>query len=387
MCTPHGHPASIPVERLVTRRGFLRAGVAATLAGATASTLRAWPASAQVPPGAPGCVPAAGISLQLYTMRDVMASDLDGTFAALADIGFRTVEHAGFTGADDAASFKEALDAHGLHATSGHQGVPYPYDAAAWEATIEDALLLGQTRMVEPAPAIALGPLVLNQVGDAIAGTFGQPNPAHVTAPAALWADFAATLNEAGAAARDAGLRLGYHNHDPEFAPLADAPGKRGYDILLEETDPDLVHFELDLYWAWAGETDPVELLEAHPTRFQQFHVKDMAPDGSITFPGTGIIDFDRIFVRAAELDVPIEEWIIEQDNAGQDAVETARLGFELLTATCAAAPTPTPAPPSGGGDQDVDDLPATGGGLAGMAAMGLAGALALRTRHRTESS
>ncbi|MFT5223775.1 MAG: sugar phosphate isomerase/epimerase [Glaciecola sp.] len=379
MCTPHASNLRADTSHLLSRRGFLRAG--AGTAAVIAATGRLRPASAQE--SALFCVPQDRISLQLYTMREDMGTDLAGTLQGIHDIGFRQVEHAGYdqTEGGTANDLKAALDTAGLRASSGHRGIPYPFDAAAMEVLIEDALVLGATSIVEPLPNFALAGLVPGII-------LGQAAPVSPI-PGAVWADFAATLNQAGAMAADAGLRVGYHNHNPEFAPLAE--GGTGYDVLLAETDPELVHFELDLYWSWAAGQDPVELLEAHPSRFKQFHVKDMDADGAITDPGTGVIDFDRIFAAADANNVPVQEYTIEQDNAGTDSLRTAQRGWELLTGTCAEQDLLQATPPAST-SQDADEpavapepsgLPATGGGLVGLGAIGLAGMLALRDRTR----
>ncbi|MFP1625237.1 TIM barrel protein [Streptomyces sp. 5K101] len=306
------------MRALLGRRGFLKAGAAAAVLG-TAGTAGA-PSAVAAPDAVPQeqrpqrdkhRVPPEAVSIQLYTMRELMDADLDGTFAGLAAIGYRKVEQAGFHGRT-AREFKRALDAHGLRATSGHQS-PYPYDESRWRKMIEDAFILGQRYMVEPLPAFIATGLV-----------------SPLSPPSLAWGQYAHDLNKAAEQAGIFGIEVGYHNHNVEFLPLPDDPGRTGYDILLAETDPGLVHFELDLYWAWRAGQDPVELLEAHPTRFRQFHVKDMDENGDITAPGAGVIDFARVFQAAANLG--ITEYIVEQDNAGQNAMETARLGFDLLS-------------------------------------------------------
>ena len=141
--------------------------------------------------------------------------------------------------------------------------------------------------------------------------------------------------------AHDAGLGFGLHNHFWEFLPLKDSP-QVGSDILIAETDPRYVHFEVDLFWAWFGHHDPAQLVTFVQDRISQFHVKDMIllPDGATppvpgapyTFadPGTGIIDFNRIF--AAKTASPARtEYIIERDDAGAAALNTAEVGFRFL--------------------------------------------------------
>lgn len=318
MCIDYPNGQSADMRDLVSRRGFLKAGAAAAGLGAVgmAGVPTAFAVGDSVPQdvrprGDRHRVPSEAVSIQLYTMRELMDADLDAALAGLAGIGYRKVEQAGFHGRT-AREFKSALDAHGLRATSGHQS-PYPYEESRWRKMIEDAYILGQRYMVEPLPAFIATGLV-----------------SPLSPPSLEWAQYAQDLNKAAEQARIFGIEVGYHNHNAEFVPLPDDPSRNGYDILLAETDPELVHFELDIYWAWRAGHDPVELLQAHPTRFRQFHVKDMDENGDITAPGAGVIDFARVFQAAVGLG--ITEYIIEQDNAGQNAMETARLGFDLLS-------------------------------------------------------
>ena len=153
-----------------------------------------------------------------------------------------------------------------------------------------------------------------------------------VTRDSATWAAFARDLNRAGKMARRVGLKLGYHNHNWEFFRLTDDPSMTAFDVLIEETDPRYVHFELDLFWSWRGATDPVDILDRIDGRVLQYHVKDLNQAGSFADPGDGLIDFVRIF-RAQE----VEEYIVERDDAGSpprmpaDALTTAEVGFEYL--------------------------------------------------------
>jgi len=102
----------------------------------------------------------------------------------------------------------------------------------------------------------------------------------------------------------------------------------------VSETDPRLVHFEVDLYWAWFAHRDPVGLLAQVGERIRQFHVKDMRyVNHAPTFadPGTGVIDFARIFRAAGD---PREhEYIVERDDAGPNPLPTAKAGFDFLSA------------------------------------------------------
>ena len=132
--------------------------------------------------------------------------------------------------------------------------------------------------------------------------------------------------------ARAAGLRFGYHNHFWEFTQaLEDDKPLVGYDILIAETDPRLVHFELDLYWAWFAHRDPVTsspTSATDPPVPRQGHALRQ-PRADVRGPGTGVIDFARIF-RAAG-DPRGHEYIVERDDAGAAALTTAAVGFEFL--------------------------------------------------------
>src|SRR5829696_3716121 len=317
MCTGHDATAAHDdIARLVSRRGFLRTAAvgAAGVAVAGATGALATPAAADQGHRGDGNhrVPPGKISIQLFTLRDQLAIDLEGTLAALAEIGYPRVEHAGFVGRT-VQEFKAALDAAGIWASSGHVQIPQPFDAAAWRASLADAQVLGSRFIVHPFFGINFG-------------------TGEVVRDRATWTAFAHDLNRAGRMAREAGLRLGYHNHNWEFFRLADGSGQRAFDVLVEETDPRYVHLELDLFWAWRGAADPVDLFRQTGNRVRQYHVKDLNQAGSFEDPGQGLIDFARIF-RAHRVD----EYIVERDDAGSpprtpaDALVTAEVGYNFL--------------------------------------------------------
>jgi sugar phosphate isomerase/epimerase len=301
-------------ESHMSRRRFLTATTATAAAVGTPGAL----ASVAAAHGDGGHghrrdrIPRERISIQLFTLRDQLAVDFEGTLQALSEIGYRRVEHAGFVGRT-VTQFKAALDAAGIRATSGHVLIPQPFDSSAWNASLQDALTLGSRYIVHPFFGINFG-------------------TGEVVRDSATWAAFAHDLNRAGQMARRVGLALGYHNHNWEFFRLTDDPSRTAFDVLAEETDPRYVHFELDLFWAWRGAHDPVDILQRLRRRVRQFHVKDLNQAGSFADPGQGLIDFVRIF-RTAEVD----EYIVERDDAGTpprtpaDALDTARVGYEFL--------------------------------------------------------
>ena len=298
----------------VSRRNLLGAAAAGAAAIGT-STVLSSPAQAS---GAGGRVPKDHISVQLYTLRDQLNIDLEASLEELAEIGYTRVEHAGFVGRT-AAQFRAALDAAGLRASSGHVGIPQPWNADTWKRALEDAAVVGNKFIVHPFFGIgANGPI----------------------RDAAVYRAFAADLNKAGELARRAGLSFGYHNHHLEFV-RQDGTERTGFDILTSQTDPRYVHLEVDLYWAWRGAHDPVDLIHQHRGRIRQVHVKDLKIDTSnftnapFEDAGVGVIDFKRIFRLARE--AGLDEYIVERDDAGTpprtpaQALDTARVGYDFL--------------------------------------------------------
>jgi sugar phosphate isomerase/epimerase len=292
----------------VSRRQLV-AGTAAAVGMST--MLGATPA--QAASRKPGRVPLDKISVQLYTLRNQLAIDLPASLAQLRAIGYTRVEHAGFVGRT-AAQFRAALDAAGIRATSGHVGIPQPFDATVWQRAIEDAAIVGNHFIVHP--------------------YFGADATGRPIRDGAVYRAFAADLNKAGKLARKAGLDFGYHNPHNEFA-RQDGGSLTGYDILTAETDPALVHLEVDLFWAYRGAHDPVDLIQQHRGRIRQVHVKDLDTAASFADPGAGLIDFGRIFEHARE--AGLVEYIVERDDAGSpprspaDALLTAEAGYDYL--------------------------------------------------------
>ncbi|MBO3741902.1 sugar phosphate isomerase/epimerase family protein [Actinoplanes flavus] len=290
----------------LSRRNLLGAAAAGAAATAIGSPAAAGGGSAHR-------VPRDQISVQLYTLRNQLAIDLEGSFAELAEIGYTRVEHAGFVGRT-AAQFRAALDNAGLRATSGHAGIPQPWNAETWKRTLDDAAVVGNKFIVHP--------------------YFGT-GPTGPIRDAAVYRAFAADLNSAGELARRAGLSFGYHNHHNEFLRQTGTE-ITGFDILTGETDPRLVHLEVDIYWAWRGAADPVDLIERNRRRIKQVHVKDMNVSSGFADPGDGLIDFERVFRRAHE--AGLIEYIVERDDAGspprtpEQALDTARVGYQYLT-------------------------------------------------------
>ena len=238
--------------------------------------------------------------VQLYTVRTLMEQDVPGTLGAVAEAGYREVETAGLFGMTPEA-FRAALDQAGLVSPAAH--TPIQALRQSLQASLASARTLGQEWVVVP---------WLDESERTPEG----------------YRRVAAELNRFGAAAEEQGMRIGYHNHDFEFETLEG--GSRGYDILLGETDPDLVDIELDLFWAVAAGEDPVALFQRDPGRFPLCHVKDGTGQGaeSQTPVGQGEIDFGRIFAHAEQ--AGLRHYFVEQDDPA-DPLMTIRASREYL--------------------------------------------------------
>ena len=323
-------PARTGVDNTIDRRSFLGAlPGAAVVAGGLPGPGRVWPgaegwlagnaghpgrdggghgnrapaASGARAGGTASRVPSA-IGVQLYTVRAVMASDPDGTLAAIAAIGYAEVELAGLYGMS-AREMKARLDAVGLAATSSHHSVEEV--RGSWAATLEAAVALGQRLVVVPSiPVAERGGEALRRIAD----------------------DF----NRAGDAARATGLRFGYHNHDWEMRPGAD--GVRPIDLLLDRTEPELVDWQMDIFWTVHGGADPTAELDARAGRVTSVHVKDRTAAGEMADVGAGVIDFQPVLARAGELGL-LHQYV-EHDQPG-DPIESVRASYRALAAVVAA--------------------------------------------------
>ncbi|HEU4628927.1 MAG TPA: sugar phosphate isomerase/epimerase [Gemmatimonadaceae bacterium] len=242
------------------------------------------------------------IGIQLYTLRTAMERDLPGTLARVAEIGYDEVEFAGYFGRTP-AQIRALLAQHGLASPSTH--LAYEQLGPGWPKALADAMEIGHQWVTIPW------------------------TPEEVRRTADDWKRVAERYTEAGRAAKAAGLRFAYHNHDYELTPMG---GQVPLDILLTNTDPALVDFEMDLYWMVKGGADPLDYFARFPHRFPLVHVKDAtaAPERRMVDVGAGTIDFRRI-ARARE-QAGIQHWIVEHDNP-TDAFASARASYGYLAA------------------------------------------------------
>jgi sugar phosphate isomerase/epimerase len=248
---------------------------------------------------------------ELYTARSLLAHDFEGTLQAIAALGYREVEGADLFGRTPAEA-RACFEAKGLSAPSWHSFLD-PADGAALDAAIERAAALGARFLV----AATAKELV----------SFGPGGVAlREDLPAAGYRGIAAFLGRAGERCAQAGLRFAYHNHHVELREVE--PGRSGLELLLAETDPARVGFELDLCWTVAGGADPRALFARHPGRFPLCHAKDTNARGEDLDVGAGIVDFDAILADAER--AGIEHVFVERDTE-EDPLRTAARGHARL--------------------------------------------------------
>jgi len=241
------------------------------------------------------------IGLQLYTVREEMERDFEGTLAAVAGVGYEEVEFAGYFERKP-KEIRDLLDRLGLDSPSSH--VDMPEVPGEWQESIDDALAIGNRYLT---------------------CAYIRPEERETLD---AYKSIAQLFNQAGNACKESGLQFCYHNHDFEFATL---DGKVPYQILLEETDADLVKMQMDLYWITKGGQDPLHYFERYPGRFLSVHVKDMddTAEGNTTEVGSGIIDFAEIFSHADEAGTV--HFFVEQEHFKGSPLEATKVSFDYL--------------------------------------------------------
>jgi len=290
----------------MNRRTFIGTSIAATVA----ASRPAWPAETHH---------IERVGLQLYTVRDLMKKDFEGTIAKVAQIGYKEVEFAGYFGKSP-QQVRKILDGNKLTSPSEH--VPYETIEKKWPETLETAHTIGLTFIVCPWIDVTQ-----RKEGDG-------------------WKHAAEAFNRAGEAAQKAGIQFAYHNHAFEFEPSDTLGGKMPYDFLLENTDPKLVKMEMDLCWITVGGQDPVKYFDRYPGRFPLVHVKDWTTKGPggndyggatgaskkpghMTDVGQGEIDWKRIFAQSGK--AGIQHYFVENDEP-KSAFDDIKISYDYLS-------------------------------------------------------
>lgn len=260
------------------------------------------------------------ISVQLYSVRSILDGvNQDGNAEAkyidilhkLASMGYTSVEAANYDQGRGTfygrtpAQFKSDVEKAGMRVLSSHTGHGLSSEELAsgdftpslnwWRKCIADHKAAGMKYIVCPWMDV---PKTLKDL-----------------------ATYCRYYNEVGRMCKAEGMAFGYHNHAHEFQ---DVEGKKMYDFMLENTDPDLVLFEMDLYWAVRGQVSPVDYFNRYPGRFKLFHVKDDKEIGQ-----SGMVGFDAIFRNADK--AGLENAIIEVEQYSMPVEESVKVSIDYL--------------------------------------------------------
>ncbi|MCU4176956.1 sugar phosphate isomerase/epimerase [Marinilabiliaceae bacterium N1Y90] len=249
------------------------------------------------------------IGLQLWSVRDDMKKDVSGTIEQIGQMGYTFVETAGYNNGQfygmEPTDFKQLLNDNGLAFISSHTGQPLP-DSSSWERTmnwwdtcIEAHVKAGVRYIVQPS---------MDKHG------YGSLEDLK------RYCDY---FNVVGEKCNAKGIRFGYHNHDKEF--LAE-DGQIRYDFMLQNTDPEKVMFQLDLYWIMKGGKNALKYFEKYPKRFELWHVKDEKELGE-----SGLMNFEPIF-KASEK-AGMQYIIVEVERYNYTPLESVKKSLDFLTA------------------------------------------------------
>ena len=299
-----------------SRRQFMKqaglAGAAAALAYGESSP--AW------------ALPAQATGIQLYMVSSDLTNDPAGTLAKIAAMGYKEVETAGFANLT-AAQFRKLVQDAGLRCPSAH--LQFGFEPVG--KLLDDGKALGVQFVVSS----VLPPQPISTTIDAqvlkLLNSLTLDDFKHI----------AALANKIGEQAKQAGMQYAYHNHNFEFRDQGG--GHTGYDVLLHETDPDLVKFEADCGWMTTAGLDPITFFDRYPNRYRMIHVKDftpstktsttlgLGPDQAATELGRGHIDYKPILAAAKKAGV--EHYFVEQDPpvVGMTPLQAAKVDQDYL--------------------------------------------------------
>ena len=309
-------------KMMETKRDFLKKLSLLTVGGiAAASTVSASRATS------PTTSAKKVIGLQIYSLGKELTDNVPGGMKKIKEIGYSNLELAGYSnrkmGQYEVSEYRKIVDESGLKITSSHVNPTerkYTKDNIAgiaefWKKAAEDHVKLGVKYLVQP----------------------GLPNiETHDDAKLVC-----EVYNSAGEIAKAAGIKWGYHNHNMEFkrimsdAEKAQAPSRNDffrpkgdilYDLLLTGTDPNLVFFEMDVYWTVMGQADPLDYFEKYPTRFPLLHIKDRLVLGQ-----SGMMNFENIFNKAYANTLSEYYVEIEKVKEGMTQFEGVKGCFDYL--------------------------------------------------------
>jgi len=251
--------------------------------------------------------PVNGVGLQLWSVRDDMAANPDSTIEMIGKTGYDFVETAGYGDGKfynmEPEAFTALVEANGMKFLGSHCGMAVPDSSnwdevmAWWDACIEANKKAGALYIVQP---------FMDNVGyESLEGL----------------KRYCEYFNAVGEKCNAAGLEFGYHNHDREFSTIDSVVI---YDYMLQNTDPEKVHFQTDLYWAQEGGADALTYFKKYPGRFFSYHIKDEEELGR-----SGKMDFQPAFDIADEAGV--KYYVVEVERYNLPPVESVRESYKYL--------------------------------------------------------
>lgn len=245
------------------------------------------------------------LAIQLYTIRDAIAENLEKALEKLVELGFNQIEIYGYDGkffGKSRTEFQSILKNVGMAVISSHHTTGIVHNSKGtllnhWEKSVEDLHFIGSEYMV-------------------CSYLFEEERTLD------HYQKLPELLNKSGEITNKAGIGFAYHNHDFEFETLEN---KTVYDFILENTESDLVKMELDLYWIAKAGFNPITYFENHPGRFPLWHVKDKKTGTKdFTEIGNGTIDFQTIFQACDK--AGLKYWFLEQDSSDKDIFESIKI-------------------------------------------------------------
>jgi sugar phosphate isomerase/epimerase len=279
---------------------------------------------------------AAPIGIQLYTLSDMLASNLEGAVAGVAKIGFTAVEIPSYMGKTP-VQLREVFDRHGVKCTAAHIGMNPGTEAAPGlrgdlAKLAADMHVLGATHVYAPSMAIPTDIGLTANAGEGYAFVVRVAEAMGVD----RWKRLADELSDIGRKLKANGIGFGYHNHNFEFAKAGDSTG---FDIIVQHSDPTATSIELDVGWAAAAGQDPVALFQKYPGRFTGMHIKDIkattTPNIALKMDpsdvGAGRLDWKTILPAAHKAGV--RNFFLEQEPPfATSRLEAAENGYRFLS-------------------------------------------------------
>lgn len=247
------------------------------------------------------------IGLQLYSLREAMKTDVMGTLKSVADMGFTTLETANYADGKiygmAPSEFKKMVKGLGMKMTSAHLGGPnYSKEKHAeaidwWKKALEDHQKAGVKFLVKPSMPI---PKTLDELK--------------------MWCDFYNAVGEVTSASK---VQFGFHNHAREFEKIE---GEIMYDYMLQNTDPQKVFFEMDVYWVMRGGYNAVDYMNRYPDRFPVLHIKDEKEIGE-----SGQLDFKSIYETAYKNG--LKDSFVEVERYNFEPIVSVQKSYDFLKA------------------------------------------------------